>query len=245
MSLVQPDSALVTRNPPKHLPCSESSRARFPDAVTSGQASSSGGTGAATTASDELFTDQELVEDSRAMNFSIGRSCSGRGGQTGGCSRKGGGDARTRGYSSSSGVFGDHPSTNVNGSRNLAIVVASKRRGHYYDWFLSKLEGKEAGIIRGDVDAHGKSLVPSAGDLRGAGFGTGGAGSSGAGVGRDGEGEGVRVAGFRELLHLAVDMIEELDVPDDHLARERHTQGNVVMHSFFVYPVLVLYITPF
>ncbi|CAM9730550.1 unnamed protein product [Sphacelaria rigidula] len=174
------------------------------------------------------------MEDSRAINFSIGRSCSGHGGEAGGGSGKRRGDARTRG-SSSSGVFRDHPSTNVNGSRSLAMAVTSKRRGHYYDWFLSKLEGKEAGIIRGDVDARGKSLLPSAGDLRGAGFGAGGAESREAGVGGHGEGEGVGVASFRELLHLAVDMIEELDVPDDHLSRERHTQG--AMRRLLLLPI--------
>lgn len=229
------------RNPAKHVPCSESQGARSLDAKSSGQRSSSGGTGAASTGTDELFTDQELMEDSRAINFSIGRSCSGHGGEAGGGSGKRRGDARTRGYSSSSGVFRDHPSTNVNGSRSLAMAVTSKRRGHYYDWFLSKLEGKEAGIIRGDVDARGKSLLPSAGDLRGAGFGAGGAGSREAGVGGHGEGEGVGVASFRELLHLAVDMIEELDVPDDHLSRERHTQGDIVMYTHIFYPVLVPY----
>lgn len=162
---------------------------------------------------DELFTDLELMEDSRAIDFSV-RSFSGPGG--GGA----GGGPGSRGASTNSGACGG----GVAGSRALRAASASRssvgssRPGNYYDWFLSKLEGKEAGIIRGDIDARGKSVVRSSSPGEGSGAAGGAAGGGAGGV--------LQTAATQaELLEVVGDMVEELDVPDDALSKDRHTQG--------------------
>lgn len=181
---------------------------------------------AAAADAEELFTDLELMEDSRAIDFSVrtfsgpsvsggnGNGCGGGGGDVGG--RAGGNGA------SSSGACGRSGGGSASkGSRALANTTfcrsssGSSRPGNYYDWFVSKLEGKEMGIIRGDIDARGKSV-------KGGGAGAGGA-AGGAGDGDDGG--GLQTATLSELLEMVHNMVEELDVPDDGLSKDRHTQG--------------------
>ncbi|CAB1119583.1 unnamed protein product [Ectocarpus sp. CCAP 1310/34] len=169
---------------------------------------------------DELFTDLELMEDSRAIDFSV-RSFSGPGGGGGA-----GGGPGSRGASTNSGACGG----GVAGSRALRaasasrLSVGSSRPGNYYDWFLSKLEGKEAGIIRGDIDARGKRVVRSPPHGEGNGATGGGAG-----------GVLQTAATQAELLEVVGDMVEELDVPDDALSKDRHTQG--AMRRLLLLPV--------
>lgn len=152
-----------------------------------------------------LFTDLELVEDSRAIDFSVrsfSRPEAGRGAARGNSN----GGKQTRecggGRAFSAGT--------VRGSRGA-------RPGHYYDWFLSKLEGKEAGIIRGDIDANGKSVARQNIIQEGKGERTAG--------GEAADGIGLGMASLEELLDLLHDMVEVLDVPDDGLSKDRCTQG--------------------
>lgn len=163
-------------------------------------------------AADELFTDLELMEDSRAIDFSV-RSFSGP--ASGGAGGGAGGRGPSNSGACGGGVAGSRASRAASASRSS---VGSSRPGNYYDWFLSKLEGKEAGIIRGDIDARGKSVARSPpGEGSGA---VGGAGGGGVG--------GVlqtAVTTQAELLEVVGDMVEELDVPDDALSKDRHTQG--------------------
>ncbi|CAM9271119.1 unnamed protein product [Laminaria digitata] len=197
-------------------------RNRHPRGVTAefsvGGKASLGGRGVGD--AEGLFTDLELMEDSRAIEFSVrsfarpgaagvgstgvGRAGAGGGGGESGGSCGGGGRGRARAGG---------------GKVMVSRWSGSRRTGHYYDWFLSKLEGKEAGIIRGDVDARGKSVV------RKPAGGGGGAGDVG----------GLRAATLEELLDLVRDMVEELDVPDDFLSKDRHTQG--VMRRLLFLPV--------
>lgn len=161
---------------------------------------------------DELFTDLELMEDSRAIDFSVRSfkssnaeetATGGRAGRT----RKGGGS----GKSCASSTVGS-------GKRDGSC---GSRPGHYYDWFVSKLEGKGAGIIRGDIDARGKRVV-----RQGGGTGDVVAGeAAGARGGEEDDSNGLKNATLEELLEHVRDMVEELDVPDDHLSKDRHTQG--------------------
>ncbi len=170
---------------------------------------------------EELFTDLELMEDSRAIDFSV-RTLSGGGG----CGGGGGGTPGGKGASSNGACGGGGGGGgNGSGARSKATISrcswrgssrSSRRPGNYYDWFLSKLEGKEAGIIRGDIDARGKSL---------GGGGGGGAGGAGEVGGGGGGGGGLQTATLAELLEMVHDMIEELDVDDDKLSKDRHTQG--------------------
>lgn len=207
----------------------------------SGKEASLGGRGVGD--AEGLFTDLELMEDSRAIEFSV-RSFARPGAAAGGSSssssstgvrRAGVGGGGSSG-GSCGGIGGGGGGGVRAGSRGGAVSQSS---GHYYDWFLSKLEGKEAGIIRGDVDARGKSLVRNPGGGGGGvghgGSGGGGSGSAGGG-GSGGRGEGgvvegagdvggLRAATLEELLDLVRDMVEELDVPDDFLSKDRHTQG--------------------
>ncbi|CAN0332874.1 unnamed protein product [Ectocarpus sp. 8 AP-2014] len=178
---------------------------------------------------DELFTDLELMEDSRAIDFSV-RSFSGPGGGGGGGGGGAGGGPGSRGASTNSGACGG----GVAGSRALRAASASRssvgssRPGNYYDWFLSKLEGKEAGIIRGDIDAHGKSVVRSSPLGEGSGAAGGAAGGGAGGVMQT-------TSTQAELLEVIGDMVEELDVPDDALSKDRHTQG--AMRRLLLLPV--------
>lgn len=190
--------------------------------------SAAGGQAVAATAGDaqELFTDLELMEDSRAIDFSVRKfsAPSVPGGRGGGDVGAGGGAAGRAGGKGASSTSACGSGGASKGSRALANTVFSRgsrgpsgssRPGNYYDWFLSKLEGKEMGIIRGDIDARGKSV-------KGGGAGAGGAGG-GAGDGDDGG--GLQTATLSELLEMVHDMVEELDVPDDGLSKDRHTQG--------------------
>lgn len=189
--------------------------------ATAGAAASSTGNNA-----EEFFTDLELMEDSRAIDFSV-RTLSGSGRTGGGGGGGGGGSSTARNCGSegpSRGSTGVCGSGGGSSTRSRELSVASNRfssrrsrAGNYYDWFLSKLEGKEAGIIRGDVDARGKSVES------GGGGGVGGAVGEGAGDGAGGG--GLQTAPLSELLEMVHDMVEELDVPDDGLSKDRHTQG--------------------
>lgn len=186
-----------------------------------------GKAGAAAAAGDaeELFTDLELMEDSRAIDFSV-RTFSGPGVSGGGCSaagRAGGKGATSSGAGGSGGGEGGASKGSRALSNNAVFGRSSRgssRPGNYYDWFLSKLEGKEMGIIRGDIDARGKSVK---GGGAGGGAAAGGVGAAGDGDGDDGG--GLRTAMLPELLEMVHDMVEELDVPDDGLSKDRHTQG--------------------
>lgn len=188
--------------------------------------------GAASTgnSTEELFTDLELMEDSRAIDFSVrtfsGASRSGGGGGVGG----GGGGAAARnngckGLSSGTGACGSSGGNNQSRERTVASSRPARREsrpGNYYDWFLSKLEGKEAGIIRGDIDARGQSLEGGRG---GGGRGGGVGGAVGEWAGEGAGGGALQTATLSELLDMVHDMVEELDVPDDGLSKDRHTQG--------------------
>lgn len=187
-----------------------------------------GKVGAAAAAGDteELFTDLELMEDSRAIDFSV-RTFSGPGicgGGGGGAAGRAGGKGATGSGGGGSGGGGG-ASKGSRALSNTSVLSrssrgSSRRPGNYYDWFLSKLEGKEMGIIRGDIDARGKSV-------KGGGAGAAGGGAAcgvGNGDGDDGGG-GLRTATLSELLEMVHDMVEELDVPDDGLSKDRHTQG--------------------
>lgn len=166
----------------------------------------------------ELFTDLELMEDSRAVDFSVRSFCgTGVSGSGGSC---GGAPARTGNRGSmSAGACGG--SAGGSTSRRAFSGTLSRgghysrrsRPGNYYDWFLSRLEGKEAGIIRGDIDARGKRVVPPGpSSLQGV-------------TAAGGCGGGSQTATLAELLDMVSDMVEELDVPDDSLSKDRHTQG--------------------
>lgn len=177
---------------------------------------------------EELFTDLELVEDSRAIDFSVNSfsgSC-GKGRMT--PSGRGKSRGRKRGRTSSDGICGSYADDS---GATVGKRSGQARPGHYYDWFLSKLEGKEAGIIRGDIDARGRSLVNRSGGANGKnGGGQGGSAVFGttAALTTDETGEdldGLRTATLEDLLELVRDMVEELDVPDDHLSKDRRTQG--------------------
>ncbi|CAM9480685.1 unnamed protein product [Scytosiphon promiscuus] len=176
--------------------------------------------------SGELFTDLELMEDSRAIDFSVRSLCgSGLSAGGGGGSGSGRGPSGRTGNSASlsTGACGGGGSGGGGGSASskvLSVALSSSRHssrrsrpGDYYDWFLSRLEGKEAGIIRGDIDARGKRVVPP------------GSSSLLGGVAPGGCGGGSRKATLAELLDMVSDMVEELDVPDDALSKDRHTQG--------------------
>lgn len=187
---------------------------------------SAGAVGAAVSNAEELFTDQELMEDSRAVDFAM-RSFSGQGAGGRSSNGKSGVDVRI-GASGVDEYCGRTSGVKVGSTSRVVVSSGSKKNGHYYDWFLSKLEGQEAGIVRGDVDARGKRLIqPAAGPCDGLVR----AGREGeAGAGRDvqepqGLSDTLATAGLQELLELTRDMIEELDVPDDHLSKDRHTQG--------------------
>lgn len=162
------------------------------------------------TEADQLFTDLELVEDSRAVDFAV-QSYSEH------CSHSTSNRCAGAGAAGSAGAA---PDTRGSSSRNTAPGGGMRRpkTGHYYDWFLSKLEGQELGIIRGDVDARGKRL-PGAGRGLEAAAGCAGGGAV------DGRTDALRDFSLGELLDLVRDMIEELDVPDDSLSKDRHTQG--------------------
>lgn len=193
--------------------------------------SGAGGQAAGATVGDaeELFTDLELMEDSRAIDFSV-RKFSGSNASCGRSSGGGGGGAVDRaGGKGASGTSARGSGGASKGSRAPANSAAfirrspggssgSSRPGNYYDWFLSKLEGKEMGIIRGDIDARGKSVKSG-----GSGAGGGAAGAAGGGGGDDSG--GLQTATLPELLEKVHDMVEELDVPDDGLSKDRHTQG--------------------
>lgn len=216
VSSVHLDSAVAFEDLRRQVTRSESRSAPTPD-FNQVLLEARGATGVTIGAADEIFTDQELIEDSRTIDFSIGKSFSGARAGAAGCLGKRCGGMEKPGYSLG-GVF-DDTSTGAGLRYDRPVTLAPKRRGNYYDWFLSKLEGKEAGIIRGYVDLRGKSLVRPDGSVRKAG-------SVGIEAGAQEDGERLAKAGVKELLDLAGDMIEELDVPDDHLSKDRHTQGD-------------------
>lgn len=223
VSSVHPDSPVASENPSRQVSRSESQGVPTPG-LNRVPVDAGGAAGVTTATTDELFTDQELMEDSRAIDFSIGRSFSGPGAGAGSCLGETCSGVRKAGYSVG-GVFDDTSASAVlPSSRSMAL--ASKKRGNYYDWFLSKLEGKEAGIIRGYVDARGKSLVRPNGGVHRAGSDARPDGSVGTGAGARENRDILADASLKELLDLAGDMIEELDVPDDHLSKDRHTQGD-------------------
>lgn len=148
-------------------------------ATTSGRASS-------VEAEENIFTDLELVEDSRAIDFSVRSFSSSEAGKRGAVPNRG-------------------KLTRECGGAGTLCGSRGAMSGHYYDWYLSKLEGKEAGIIRGNIDAHGKRV---------------------GNIIHEGKGEGGdSMTPLEELLDLLHDMVEVLDVPDDGLSKDRRTQG--------------------
>lgn len=214
MTTAQVDVPLASDDSSRRRPRGEGGHTT-PDACARREtAQSRGGRASAVGIADagELFTDLELMEDSRAIDFSV-RSFAGAGVGAGATGRTNRG--RHHGVPSSSGCGG-----NAGGAATGSSRSCGSRPGHYYDWVLSKLEGKEAGIIRGDTDVRGKRMPQQPGGKGG----SGGRGSS-MGDGATGDGGGLQRATLEELLDLVRDMVEELDVPDDHLAKERHTQG--------------------
>lgn len=152
--------------------------------VSTGLTATINGRASSVEAEGDIFTDLELVEDSRAIDFSV------------------------RSFSRSEADKGAAPNrgklTRECGGAGMLCGSRGAKSGHYYDWFVSKLEGKEAGIIRGDIDAHGKRV---------------------GNIIQEGKGEGDSMASLEELLDLLHDMVEVLDVPDDGLSKDRQTQG--------------------
>ncbi|KAG5183419.1 hypothetical protein JKP88DRAFT_220624 [Tribonema minus] len=117
-----------------------------------------------------LFTDLELVEDCRALNFSVQHS---------------------------------RRSTGSERGLKTSTSTAERHHRHYYDWILERVEGRAEDILRGTVDARGiaggvkLALSTAAPESR------------------------------QQLLSRLLSAVEELDVPDDDLSGDRHTQGSM------------------
>ncbi|CAM9403233.1 unnamed protein product, partial [Discosporangium mesarthrocarpum] len=163
-------------------------------------------------AEDMLFTDQELVEDIRAVHFSVQSfscgSSSGSGSSSGGGGSSGGG-ARGRKHRRVAGVGGMVGVRTDPGESACAVSKSAMGGGSYYDWFLSKLErrteGEEAMLV-GDDSSFWEDDI-----------GRGGEGGI--------KGEGEEEGSLQKLLEQVREMVEELDVPDDSLSKDRNTQG--------------------